>query len=166
MIIPSFQGELDLPLDVDVFFQRLRRITEQMGKPGAYTFQKTSPNAAQLTSKRLNPFGYTFNNAVVIATPLSDNHIHIRYQVSFIKWFLTMLFLCFQLLVAFAILLFLWYRRLGENITTAHFTVIFISLTFWAVIWPFIMTFIYRFLLSRMFRVMLHTTSLVRHMPD
>ncbi len=160
MFIPVFQGELDLPLDSDSFFQYLERMTQRMGKKGSYTFARTSFTSVHISSNHLNPFGYTFNDAFLVSESLPDGGIHVRYRVSFIKWFLTMLFLSFQVLIAFAILMFFYVHRLPVDVQSTAFVTFFVALTFWALVWPLVMIIIYRVMLSRMFQTLLQSTAL------
>jgi len=160
MFIPVFQGELVLPLDSDSFFHHLERVVQGMGKEGRYTFSRTSPATVHISSNRLSPFGYTFNDAFLVAEPLPDEGIHVRYRVSFIKWFLAMLFLSFQVLIAFAILMFFYVHRLPTDAQSTAFVTFFVALTFWALVWPLVMIIIYRVMLSRMFRTLLQSTAL------
>ncbi|NOY23370.1 MAG: hypothetical protein GXO70_07660 [Acidobacteria bacterium] len=160
MFIPVFQGGVDLPLDSDSFFQHLERMTRRMGKEGRYAFSRTSPTTVHISSNRLNPFGYTFNDAALVAEPLPGGGIHVRYRVSFIKWFLAMLFLSFQVLIAFAILMFFYVHRLPADVQSTAFVTFFVALTFWALVWPLVMIIIYRVMLSRMFQTLLQSTAL------
>ena len=160
MFTPVFQGELVLPLDSDSFFHHLERVVQGMGKEGRYTFSRTSPATAHISSNRLSPFGYTFNDAFLVAEPLPDESIHVRYRVSFVKWLLAMLFLSFQVLIAFAILMFFYVHRLPADVQSTTFVTFFVALTFWALIWPLVMIIIYRVMLSRMFRTLLQSAAL------
>ena len=160
MFAPVFRGELTLPLDSDNFFQHLERITGRMGKNGCYRFSRTSFASVHISSSRLNPFGYTFNDAAVVAEPLPSGGIHVRYRVSFVKWFLAMLFLSFQVLIAFAILMYFYVRRLPADVQSTALIAFFVAVTFWALLWPLVMILIYRVMLARMFRTLLLSTAL------
>ncbi len=162
MFAPNFQGELELPLDGDTFFQSLERVSGRMGKDGCYRFFRTSPTCAHITSTRLNLFDYTFNDAFIVTEPLSSGGIHVRYRVSFIKWFLAMLFLSFQTLIAFAVLMYIYVHRLPADVRSTAFVTFFIAVTFWALFWPLVMTIVYRVMLSRMFRTLLYSTALFK----
>ncbi len=166
MFTPVFQGELDLPLDSDSFFQSLEKVASRMGKEGRYTFSRTSSVSARISSTHLNPFGYTFNDATLTVEPASEKGIHIRYRVSFIKWFLAMLFLSFQILIAFSILMFFYVRRLPSGIQGSALVSFFIAVTFWALIWPLAMTVIYRVLMARMFRTLLKSIALFKRLDN
>jgi len=166
MFTPVFQGELDLPLDSDSFFQNLEKVVQRMGKEGRYIFSRTSPSTAHVSSNRLNPFGYTFNDAFLAVDTVPAGGIHVRYRVSFIKWFLAMLFLSFQVLIAFAILMFFYVHRLPAEVQSTAFVTFFIALTFWALVWPIVMIIIYRVMLSRMFRVLLQSSALFSQFED
>ncbi|NOZ13688.1 MAG: hypothetical protein GXO69_08600 [Acidobacteria bacterium] len=166
MFAPNFQGELELPLDGDTFFHSLERVSGRMGKDGCYRFFRTSPTCAHITSTRLNPFGYTFNNASVVVESLPSGGIRVRYRVSFIKWFLAMLFLSFQVLIAFAVLMYFYVHRLPPDVRSTAFVAFFIAVTFWALFWPLAMTVLYRVMLSRMFRTLLYSTSLFKKFDE
>ena len=166
MFTPVFQGELDLPLDSDSFFQNLEKVVQRMGREGRYTFSRTSPSTAHISSKRLNPFGYTFNDAFLTVETAPARGIHVRFRVSFIKWFLAMLFLSFQVLIAFAILMFFYVHRLPADVQSTAFMTFFVALTFWALVWPIVMIIIYRVMLSRMFRVLLQSSALFSHFDN
>ncbi len=162
MFLPMFRGEQVLPLDSDSFFDYLTRVTNRMGRSGAYVFSRISSSTARISSNRINPFGYTFNDAVFVVESRSEGDICVRYRVSFVKWFLAMLFLSFQVLIAFAILLFFYIRRLPPDIQGTAFVAFFVALTFWALLWPLIMIAIYRLMLSRMFRILVQSAALFK----
>jgi len=155
MILPMFQGEAHLPLDPDSFFTHLNELISRIDDGKRYRMDRTGKRSACITSIKFNPFGYRFNRAVIQAVPTGDDGILVKYHVSFLKWFLAMLFLIFQILVAFAVLSYFYITRLAPEVQSEAFVTLFLTLAFWTIVWPVFVTVLYRIMVQRMFKTLI-----------
>lgn len=155
MILPTFRGEVTLPLDSSTFFTRLGHIITRLGEGRDYRLDRTGPHSVRIMALRFSPFGYRFNRATVETQPLADGGIKVRYSVSFLKWFLAMLLLVFQLLIAFSVVAWLYVDRLSPDVQSEAFVTLIFSLAFWAILWPLGVTVIYRIMVNRVFRTII-----------
>lgn len=155
MFLPMFQGEARLPLDADSFFTHLEDILTRIDDGKRYRMDRTGANTARITNIRFNPFGYRFNRAMVTALPDGEGGILVKYHVSFLKWFMAMLFLIFQVLVAFAVLSYMYISKLAPSVQSEAVVTLFIAMAFWTIVWPIFVTILYRVMVKRMFRMLI-----------
>ena len=150
-----FQGEAHLPLDPDSFFTHLDHLIQQIDDGKRYRMDRTGNREARITNVKFNPFGYRFNRAVLHVVPDGGDGVLVRYHVSFLKWFLAMLFMVFQVLVAFAVLAYLYVQRLSPDVQSEAFVTLIFAMAFWTVVWPIFVTILYRVMVKRMFRMLI-----------